>query len=82
MSRITPSAVELPDAGSAWITRTATDEQKILLMARLYRGQLERIRASVEAEHPAWTEQERRVEVAARISNKNPEVVEAARQGR
>lgn len=80
MSRVTTNAVEVPDAGSAWITRTASDAQKVLLMARLFRGHLERARAAVAHDFPHWDEARRAVEVAARVSGRDPAVIAAARR--
>lgn len=51
----------------------------MLLMARLYRGHLERIREAVTHDYPEWDDQRRRIEVASRISDGDPDVIAAAR---
>lgn len=73
--------LEIPDAGAPnWIINTASYEQKLLLMARLWRGHLQRVRAAVARDHPGWCESRRQVEVARRVSGNDPAVIAAARQ--
>ena len=80
MRRVRPQDIEVPDAGAMWIARTATDSQKFALLARLWRGHLERVRASVAQDHPDWDAARQAVEVAAIVSDRDPDVIEAARQ--
>lgn len=80
MRRTTPQAIEVPDAGTRWITQTASDEQKFLLMARLYRGHLQRVHEAVAHDYPDWTERRRQIEVPARVSGRDPQVIAAARR--
>ena len=80
MAHAASKVIEVPDATSRWITRNASDEQKVQLMARLYRGHLQRIREAVAHDHPDWDEARRHIEVAARVSGHDPTVIAAARR--